>query len=177
MTPPRHGQGFGSGRHRVAADASASRRHDGCRWPGAPSRGTAHRRPRPPPVLLRRQVGRVAEPARPPLRGDDRRLAVIVGRRGSRLRRACPHDRRPLQRHRLPLPRRALVAVGRGDDAVGHGSPGERAAGRERWPGVLDGAPTDRAEGRGVPASPQRGGCSADARRNKAAPIDSRLIG
>ena len=33
------------------------------------------------------------------------------------------------------------------------------------------------AEGRGVPASPQRGGCSADARRNKAALVDSRLIG
>ena len=72
-------------------------------------------------VLLRRQIGRVAESPPPPLRGDDRRLPVVVGWRRCRLwlRRAFSHDRRPLQRHRLPLPRRALVAVGRGDDAAG----------------------------------------------------------
>jgi hypothetical protein len=42
--------------------------------------------PAPPLMLLRRQIGHVAEP-RLPLDGDDRRLLVIVGGRGGVMRR------------------------------------------------------------------------------------------
>ena len=120
----------------------------------APSHGTVRRRHRrvagAPPAS---RLGASQNRPPPPLRGDNRRLPVVVGWRRCRLwlRRAFSHDRRPLQRHRLPLPWRALVAVGRGDDAAGVAVP--MRAGR-RWPGVLaTGVPS---RGRGVPASPQR---------------------
>ncbi len=49
--------------------------------PGARSRGTAHRQP--PLVLLLRHVQCVAEPARPPLRGNDHRLRSSLAGAGA----------------------------------------------------------------------------------------------
>ena len=103
-----------------------------------------------PLVLLRRHVGQVAEPARPPLRGDDRRLAVIVGRWRWRLwlRRAFSHDRRPLQRDRLPFRRGA-------DE--GHPlrlpTKSRRAASGRGWLSAVRGTPVGRFRRRPMPAT------------------------